>query len=155
MYRYSKKAIMKDFLSLALLVFVFYLALASKSYYWAAFAGVLVMLLFKDFLKVSRMELITKADGLYEKVGSKERMVFDWKRLIYVTRTRKFNKFVMLADTNRYYYYLKPSLEGRQELLQEIIRLNMKNKKLQVDELINIEFKLGLQLDDQGKIKNK
>lgn len=155
MYRYSKKAIFKDFFSLALLVFVFYLALSSKSYYWAAFAGVLVMLLFKDFLKISRMELVAKPDGLYEKVGTKERMVFDWKRLIYVTRTRKFNKFIMLADTNRYYYYLKPALEGRQELLQEIIKFNMKNKKLQVDELINIEFKLGLQLDDQGKIKNK
>jgi hypothetical protein len=154
-YCYSKKAIIKDFLSLALLVFIFYLALSSKSYYWATFAGVLVMLLFKDFLRISRMELLAKHDGLYEKIGTKERLVFDWKRLNYVTRTRKFNKFIMLADTNRYYYYLKPSLEGRQELLQEIIKLNLKNRKLQVDERINVEFKLGLQLDEQGKIKNR
>ncbi len=155
MYRYTKKSLAKDLFSIFLIVLLSGMSLAANNYYFAIFGGVVLMLLLKDFAKISRLELIVTPKGLFEKVGTKERMVFEWTYLLYITRTRKFNKFVMLADKNKYYYYLKPSIENRELLLKEIVAANLKNKTVRIDEQINKEFNLGLQLDDMGKIKKK
>lgn len=155
MYRYKKKALIKDFLSLLLMLFLTLFAVYNKSYYWATFGGVLSLLLVKDFYKIYRLELVANSEGLYEKTGESMRKVFDWKQLTYVTRTKKFNKFVVLADDDRNYYYLKPSLEGRESLLKEIIGYNMKNKNLQIDAQINIDFQLNLHLNEEGNIRSK
>lgn len=155
MYRYSRKSLIKDLLSIILIAFLLGLSFLYKQYYWAVFVAMMLALLVKDYLKISRMELVSKPDGLYRRIGDKERLVFGWKQLHYITRTRKFKHFVMLADDKGSYFYLKPTLEGREQLLKEIVLHNLSNKKLAVDQEINLAFKLGLQLDGNGKIRNK
>lgn len=153
MYRYTKKALMKDFASILLITFLTVFALYSQRLYWAGFGSVMLMLLGKDFYKISRLELVVKPDGLYERVGDKERCVMAFDRMLYITRTRKFNKFIVLSGTDRYYYYLKPAINEREKLVQEIVVANRGNKKLAVDHNINTQFGLGLKLNDKGNIK--
>ncbi len=109
------------------------------------------VLMTKDAIVMLSGKYSVTRTGLRLKDKFRDREVANWRQLEYITITKKNKKWVALVMPKDI-YYLKPNIDNREELLQNIIEQVKGSKTLAIHDDINERFNLGLKLNDEGRI---
>lgn len=131
-------------------VFVAFAVLVTGNIYKIGLALVALLLL-KDFISVMTTEYKVDEKGLWKKDVFSNLQVCDWHSLEFMTITKKNKEWVALVSEKEM-SYLKKHIEGKRELLLEIISFARKNKDFAVHDEINHRYQLKLKLNDEGKL---
>jgi hypothetical protein len=139
MYQYTKQTIVLNFIYVGLLLFL----ISFTTMDWVFKAGLLfvAVLILKDGLKEMVTSFEVKKDRLV--VKSKDRIVKEifYKRIKYMTITRKNKKWTVLADDEGILFTIKPKIQNYQEMITDLVDNNLANKKMEIHHDIKNKYK--------------
>lgn len=151
MYQYSLKGKIISVLSVVILIALFFIV---KHIVFKTLFMLFALLMVKDAISVMTFSYHVTDQGLYRQDVFGKRQVCNWHDLEYITITKKNKKWIALVSNDRI-KYIKDHILNRDMLLKEMIGYAKKNKELAIHDTINEVYQLGLNLNDQGKIRAK
>lgn len=151
MYQYSLKGKLISVITVILLLGLF---LFVNHVVFKMIFILFAILMTKDVISVFTFSYHVTDQGLYRQDVFGKGQVCNWHDLEYITITNKNKKWVALVTGDRI-SYIKNHILNRELLLKEMIGYAKKNKDLAIHDKINEVYQLGLNLNDQGKIRAK
>lgn len=138
MYQYTKQTIILNFVYVALLLFL----ISFTTMDWVFKAGLLfvAMLILKDGLKEMATTFEVKKDRLV--VKNKDKIVKEifYKKIKYMTITRKNKKWTVLADDEGILFTIKPKINHYEQMIAELVENNLANKKMSIHENVKNKY---------------
>ena len=139
MYKYSKKTIVINFVLAGMLIFLG-LYLATELWY-KVIVGVFAFLIFKDAFKELFSSFELTGDRMVVRTKGKVVKEIPYKRMKYLTITRKNKKWIIIADDEGIIFTIKPRIENYKEMVADLIRYNQSNKKMEIHDYIKKTYK--------------
>ena len=139
MYKYSKKTIVINFVLAGMLIFLG-LYLATELWY-KVIVGVFAFLIFKDAFKELFSSFELTGDRMVVRTKGKIVKEIPYKRMKYLTITRKNKKWIIIADDEGIIFTIKPRIENYKEMVADLIRYNQSNKKMEIHDYIKKTYK--------------
>ncbi len=139
MYKYSKKTIVINFVFAGMLTFLG-LYLATELWYKVV-VGLFAFLIFKDALKELFSSFELTGDRMIVRTKGKVIKEIPYKRMKYLTITRKNKKWIIIADDEGIIFTIKPRIENHKEMVADLIRFNQSNKKMEIHDYIKKTYK--------------
>lgn len=139
MFKITKKAQATNVLFAILLLYIVFAVEVDL-----IFKGIIVFVLFfiiRDIYKEFRTVITLKGDRLLVTYGKKIDKEIMYRDMRYLTLTRKNRKWIVIADDEKILFTIRPRIENYQEMVNQLIRLNKSNSKLEVHETIKKLYK--------------
>lgn len=138
MYQYTKQTIILNFVYVALLLFL----ISFTTMDWVFKAGLLfvAILILKDGLKEMGTTYEVKKDRLVVKYKDKIVKEIFYKKIKYMTITRKNKKWTVLADDEGILFTIKPKINHYEQMIAELVENNLANKKMSIHDHIKNKY---------------
>jgi hypothetical protein len=131
-YRKKKMYMMMENL---MIVFLTAFTLLLNDWLIRLFLVFFLYLLIKDQIVNRNYHITSSKDGLHEYKGKKERF-YAYDQIEFITVNRKYKKYIAIGNTDSF-ILIRNNIEGRQKLVNHIIKMTESNKDVYVDDRVN------------------
>lgn len=134
MYKYSNTTIISNFwFAGAALVIA---ALMRGEILYSIILVVVAAFVLKDALKELKASFELTGDRLIVRVKDKIVKEVRYKEMKYLTISRKNKRWIVIADDEKILFVIKHRIKDHGKMVNELIKLNKSNKKLEIHEFI-------------------